>query len=140
MAKQSINQLKQWFETGDYPTQQQFWDWLESYFHKDDKIPVDSVDTLTQILQGKADSSTVNELIDHVLPITVIANPSSVYGVTIQAGFAIDFIAIKGNAVRTVSVLLDGVEITTIDVEVGKYSRANIDWFCTLNTALTLFR
>lgn len=34
--KQPIATLKQWFETGDFPTQQQFWDWLDSYVHKDD--------------------------------------------------------------------------------------------------------
>lgn len=33
MAVQTRNQLKQWFETGDYPTQQQFWDWLDSFVH-----------------------------------------------------------------------------------------------------------
>lgn len=51
MAKQSIAQLKQWFQTGDYPTQQQFYDWMESYRHLDDEVPMASVTGLVQILQ-----------------------------------------------------------------------------------------
>jgi hypothetical protein len=34
MALQTRDQLKQWFETSDYPTQQQFWDWLDSFVHQ----------------------------------------------------------------------------------------------------------
>ena len=36
MAIQTREQLKQWFETGDFPTQQQFWDWMDSYVHKNE--------------------------------------------------------------------------------------------------------
>lgn len=39
MAIQTRDQLKQWFETGDYPTQQHFWDWLDSFIHQNDKGP-----------------------------------------------------------------------------------------------------
>jgi hypothetical protein len=35
MSKQSINTLKNWFRTGLKPTQSQFRDWLDSFFHKD---------------------------------------------------------------------------------------------------------
>ncbi len=44
MAKRSIYQLKQWFQTNDEPTQQQFYDWMESYFHKDEGLIVKSVE------------------------------------------------------------------------------------------------
>ncbi len=62
MAKQSINQLRQWFETGDYPTQNQFWDWLDSFFHKDDAVTIDNIGGLTEILQGKAEQSSLQAL------------------------------------------------------------------------------
>lgn len=35
MAKKDIVLLKEYFETGDQPTQQQFWDFLDSFVHKD---------------------------------------------------------------------------------------------------------
>ena len=44
MAKQSINTLKQFFKTGLKPSQSNFWDVLDSFFHKDDKIPITSIE------------------------------------------------------------------------------------------------
>lgn len=31
-------ELKKYFENGDKPTQEQFWEWQESYWHKDEKL------------------------------------------------------------------------------------------------------
>lgn len=55
MAVQTISTLKSWFETGDYPTQQQFWDWLDSYRHKSTGVPLEEVTALVVTLQAKAD-------------------------------------------------------------------------------------
>lgn len=54
MAVQAKNILKTWFETADKPTQQQFWDWLDSYYHKLEPIGVGAIDSdeLTQFVQG----------------------------------------------------------------------------------------
>lgn len=57
MAKVSRARLKAWFMRGLYPTQQQFHHWLDSFFHKDDRLPISSVEGLTDTLNGKADSS-----------------------------------------------------------------------------------
>ncbi len=51
----SIEQLKAWFKKGAYPTAEQFGEWLESFFHKNDKIPVNSVDQLPEYLADKFD-------------------------------------------------------------------------------------
>src|ERR1035437_5576729 len=59
MAKQTINTLRQWFRTGIKPTQQQFWDWLDSFWHKDDKIPITSLDGLQLELDKQADKDSV---------------------------------------------------------------------------------
>jgi hypothetical protein len=40
MAVQSRQTIKSWFETGDYPTQEQFNDWIDSFYHKNE----DSID------------------------------------------------------------------------------------------------
>lgn len=36
MSKASIETLKRWFSLGKKPTQEQFWDWIDSYVHKDE--------------------------------------------------------------------------------------------------------
>ena len=55
MAKQTINTIKNWFRTGSKPTQAQFWDWLDSFFHKDDNIPSAQVEGLQTLLDAKVD-------------------------------------------------------------------------------------
>lgn len=50
-------ELKKYFENGDIPIQEEFWEWQESYWHKDEKIPADKLDyDLTQ----KADVTASN--------------------------------------------------------------------------------
>jgi len=34
----SKQELKKYFENGDKPTQEQFWEWQDSYWHKDEKL------------------------------------------------------------------------------------------------------
>ncbi len=56
MPIQDRNKLKSWFETGDYPTQQQFWDLIDSFFHKlEDVIDINNVSGLRALLNAKAD-------------------------------------------------------------------------------------
>ncbi len=37
-------ELKLRFENGDIPNQNDFWEWQDSYFHKEDKIPAGTLD------------------------------------------------------------------------------------------------
>lgn len=46
-------ELKQYFENGDIPKQEEFWEWQESYWHKDEKIPQDNISGLTDSLKTK---------------------------------------------------------------------------------------
>lgn len=62
MAIRSIAQLKAWFKRGAYPTAEQFADWLDSFFHKDEKVPVSSVDGLAERLNAKYDRNDGLEL------------------------------------------------------------------------------
>lgn len=59
MAKQAINTIKNWFTTGKFPTQQQFWDWLDSFRHKDDKVLAADVDGLQTLLDTKVDKKDI---------------------------------------------------------------------------------
>jgi len=55
MAQATIQQIKEWFRTHKFPTQQQFWDTWDSFWHKDEKIPAGQIDGLQQIFQGITD-------------------------------------------------------------------------------------
>ena len=43
MAVTSINQIKNWFKTGLKTAQEHFWHWMDSYWHKEDEIPISSI-------------------------------------------------------------------------------------------------
>ena len=56
MAQTAINIIKNWFKTGLKPTQDQFWNWMDSFWHKDELIPQDKIQDLETTLSGKADA------------------------------------------------------------------------------------
>ena len=62
MAKQSLNTIKNWFKTRLKPTQAQFWDTWDSFWHKDDSIPTTSVTNLDNILNSKASTQSFTNL------------------------------------------------------------------------------
>jgi hypothetical protein len=65
MAVQTLNTLKNWFRTGLKPSQQQFWDWLDSFRHKNDKVPVADVEGIDELLLAKASQDVLdNHLTD----------------------------------------------------------------------------
>ncbi|WP_343530833.1 hypothetical protein [Pedobacter sp.] len=55
MAKQTLNIIKNWFKTGLKPTQAQFWDTWDSFWHKDETIPTSSIENLDARFNQKAD-------------------------------------------------------------------------------------
>lgn len=59
--------IKSWFETGDMPTQAQFWATWDSFFHKDDNIPIGSIPGLDSLLTLKADKQYVDNQIGNVI-------------------------------------------------------------------------
>ncbi len=58
--KVDLNTIKKWFQTGSKPTQEHFWAWMDSYWHKDEAIPQESVDGLQESLNKKADKESLN--------------------------------------------------------------------------------
>ncbi len=49
------NILQNWFVTGAKPTQEQFWAWQESYWHKGENIPTEKILGLSEVLANKVD-------------------------------------------------------------------------------------
>lgn len=60
-----ISTLKRWFTNFKKPTQEQFWAWLDSYWHKSEKIPMDTIDGLENAIRGTASADQLrNHLTD----------------------------------------------------------------------------
>ena len=75
MAVQTLNTIKNWFKTGLKPSEAQFWDTWDSFWHKQDTIPVASVTGLESILNSKASqelaSLTVDTLAGHMAEVVI---------------------------------------------------------------------
>ena len=73
MPKVSINIIKDWFKNQMKPPQEQFWAWLDSFWHKDEAIPQSAVENLVTTLQKKAD--LVNGVVpEDQLPFSVVTS------------------------------------------------------------------
>ncbi len=57
------NIIKNWFKTGKIPTQSQFWEVFDSYFHKSEQIPIENIQEVIKILDLKLDN---NFFLDHL--------------------------------------------------------------------------
>lgn len=62
MAKKTTDQLKAYFRKGMFPTEGQFADLLDSYVHKDSRIPASQVEGLTDQLNSKLSGTEGQEL------------------------------------------------------------------------------
>lgn len=51
MAVTLLSTIKNWFRTDLYPTQDQFWDTWDSFYHKLEKIPLNAIDGLDSVFQ-----------------------------------------------------------------------------------------
>ncbi|MCC8146465.1 MAG: hypothetical protein LIO93_08530, partial [Bacteroidales bacterium] len=60
MAILGRNILKSFFKNGDKPNENNFWDWMDSFFHKtEDKLPITSVTDLAETLNSKANNTAL---------------------------------------------------------------------------------
>ena len=52
--KVTLSQIKSWFKKGMYPTESQFANAFDSFWHKDDTLPLSAIQNLAQVLNDKA--------------------------------------------------------------------------------------
>ena len=52
MAQVNLTTIKNWFKTGLKPTQSQFWDTWDSFWHKDEQIPLANIDGINTIFNA----------------------------------------------------------------------------------------
>lgn len=62
--KVTLSQIKSWFKKGMYPTESQFANTFDSFWHKDDTLPLSAIQNLMQILNDKASVSTLDSKAD----------------------------------------------------------------------------
>ncbi len=51
----NLNTIKNWFRTGLKPTQTQFWAAFDSFWHKEEQIPLDKIDGIQNVFDNKVD-------------------------------------------------------------------------------------
>ncbi|WP_294332684.1 hypothetical protein [uncultured Chryseobacterium sp.] len=70
-------ELKLRFENGDIPNQNDFWEWQDSYFHKEDKIPAGTLDydfsKKADLVDGKIPASQLPSYVDDVLEYNLLS-------------------------------------------------------------------
>lgn len=74
----SKEELKQFFENGDIPKQEEFWEWQDSYWHKNEKIPADKLDydlkKKADLVDGKVPASQLPSYVDDVVEFDTFEN------------------------------------------------------------------
>ncbi|MFP3596526.1 hypothetical protein [Chryseobacterium sp. SIMBA_029] len=67
----SKDELKQLFENGDKPIQEHFWDWQDSYWHKEEKLPLEQINydfsQKADLVGGKIPASQLPSYVDDIL-------------------------------------------------------------------------
>ena len=66
------DKIKQWFQAGARPSASHFAAWIDSFFHKDDKIPYASVAGLDDALADKVSKADLTGALTKYLPVRVI--------------------------------------------------------------------
>lgn len=59
------NTIRNWFRTGLRPSQAQFWASWDSFWHKDEMIPVSKINNLQNVLNVKADQEALQNHLDN---------------------------------------------------------------------------
>ncbi len=91
----TIPELQKQFKTGETPSQSDFYEWMDSYWHKDEKIPMDS---LNIDVSSKADKTAENLSAENVVSWkTKLIEPSQI---TIPVSSSINTNAIDSNGRR----------------------------------------
>jgi hypothetical protein len=117
MAKQSVNTLKGWAIRGWKPLAQQIKDWFDSFWHKDELIPIGSIDGLQDILNSLPSQASITSILNTLVPdsITLSADgfydmPASSILLLVRFESATNQVISIGNAVGT-NDFLDAINV-----------------------------
>jgi hypothetical protein len=79
MAKQSVNTLKGWAIRGWKPLAQQIKDWFDSFWHKDELIPIGSIDGLQDILNSLPSQASITSILNTLVPDSITLSADGFY-------------------------------------------------------------
>lgn len=119
MATTSLNTIKNWFKTGLKPSQAQFWATWDSFWHKDEKIPVTSVDRLSYYLDQKTDQQAYqNHLND------INAHPYMYAALASSFQIALNVVVINSDTVlgpehQGAILCIEGTIVLTVPLDLG---------------------
>lgn len=108
----TISQLKAWFSRGFIPTEAQYHAWIDSFFHKNEKVPANQIDGLQNLLDQKQDVGT--QVPNNILALNSpgnIGQPTNYLLVAINEG-----IVPYTGAVYEVEVAFSGDNLTDDDI------------------------
>lgn len=67
----SKEELKSFFENGDIPKQDDFWEWQDSYWHKNEKLPLENINydfsNKADLIDGKIPATQLPSYVDDIL-------------------------------------------------------------------------
>jgi len=126
--KVSLNTIKNWFRTGLKPTQSQFWDTWDSFFHKDDAIPTASITGLDIALANIPTSEQLAALAA-VSPVVITVAGAATYSIT--AGKFLEVVVADAAASGSVKVgtSLAGTQIIDDAVAAGVPTAFRVDYY-----------
>ncbi|WP_431611525.1 hypothetical protein [Chryseobacterium sp. 'Rf worker isolate 10'] len=115
-------ELKKYFENGDIPKQEEFWEWQESYWHKDEKLPLDKVD---YDFSKKADTNASNlSPQDAQLWKNKIETPTSIQAPQLNGNILTVFYTGENGIQQSKSVDLGTLVTNNIHIERAEYDAA----------------
>lgn len=124
------NTIKSWFETDDMPTQSQFWAWIDSFWHKEEKIPITAIYDIENILNDKADAEAFNNHIEDTAAHADLFNgKEDKENKGIANGYAPldEFARITSQFLNIVDDLVTGGSTALLSAEQGKALQGKID-------------
>lgn len=115
-------ELKKYFENGDIPKQEEFWEWQESYWHKDEKLPLEKVD---YDFSKKADVNASNlSPQDAQLWKNKIETPTSIQAPQLNGNILTVFYTGENGIQQSKSVDLSTLATNNIHIEKAEYDAA----------------
>ena len=123
----SLADIKNWFRTGLKPTQSQFWNTWDSFWHKDDSIPTSSVAGLDAALSGLPTPEQLAVLAT-VAPVVVNVAGSGTYN--LGAGKLMELVVADGaSGSAKVGTSASGNEIVESPISTGVPMVARVDFY-----------
>jgi hypothetical protein len=108
-------QLKDWFKSGLRPLQTQYHEWIDSFLHKQDAIPISQITNLDSVLQQFVTNSQITNLMNILLPTNLAVNGTAIF--TVNADL-LELIIFEVSVPTLVSVTHNSISLVneTIDV------------------------